>query len=114
MEGITLAFPWRNEQNHKKPHLGSLVGWNGVVGTATRYRLDGLAIQSWWGQHFLHLSRLALGPTHPPIQQVPGLFARRKVAGPWRSPPTPPTTELKERVQLYHYSPSGPTWPLIG
>jgi hypothetical protein len=36
-----------NEENHKKPHLGSLVGWNGVVGTATHYRLDGLAIQSW-------------------------------------------------------------------
>jgi len=112
------VLPWHflggNEENHKKPHLGLLVGWDGVAGTATCYRLDGLAIQSWWGQHFLNLSRVALGPTHPPIQHVPGLFARCKVAGPWHSPPTPSTAELKKRVELYHYSPSGPTWPVIG
>jgi len=112
------ALPWHflggNEENHKKPHLGSLVGWNGVVGSATCYRLDGLAIQFWWGQHILHLSRPALGPTHAPIQQVLDLSARRTVAGRWRSPPTPFIVELKERVELYHYSPSGPTWPVIG
>jgi len=90
------------------------VGWNGVVGTATRYSLDGLTIQSWWEQHILHLSRPALGPTHPPIEQVLGLSARGKVAMQWHSPPTPSIAELKESVELYHNSPSGPTWPVIG
>ena len=43
------------------------------VGIASRYGLDGPGIKSWWGRDFLHLSRWALGPTQPPIQQVLGL-----------------------------------------
>ena len=69
----------------KKTHLGLLVGWNGP------------AIQSWWRQHILHLSRQALGPTQPPIQQVLGVSARRKVARWWHSPPTPSTAKLKRK-----------------
>jgi hypothetical protein len=46
------VLPWHflggNEENHKKLYLGLLVGWDGVVCTTTHYRLDGLAIQSWW------------------------------------------------------------------
>jgi len=34
-----------------------------VVGIATGYGLGGPGIESRWGQDFLHLSRLALGPT---------------------------------------------------
>jgi hypothetical protein len=35
-----------------------------------------------------------------------------KAAGAWRWPPTPPSAEVKERVELY--SPSGPSWPALG
>jgi hypothetical protein len=28
--------------------------------------------------------------------------------------PPPPNAEVKERVELYLYSPSGPSWPVIG
>ena len=49
-----------------------LMGRDSVVGIATRYELDGPGIESWWGRDFQHPSRLALGPTQPPVQWVPG------------------------------------------
>jgi len=49
------------------------VGQDSTVGVVTRYRLDGLGIETWWEQDFLHPSRLALGPTQTPIQWVLGL-----------------------------------------
>ena len=51
----------------------SCVGRNSSVGIATSYGLDGPGIESRWGRDFPHLSRLALGPTQPPVQWVPGL-----------------------------------------
>jgi hypothetical protein len=56
------------------------VGWDCIVVTVTCYRLDGLEIESWWGQDFLRQSRLAVGPTQPPIQWVSAVFPRGKVA----------------------------------
>jgi hypothetical protein len=47
------------------------VGRDSVVCTATRYRLDGLGIESRLGQDFPHPPRPALGPTQPPTQWVP-------------------------------------------
>jgi len=88
-------------------------GWDISVGIATRYGLDSLGIESWWGREILHLSRPALRPTQPPVQWVPGL-SRGKVAGAWRWPSTPSSTKVKERVELYLYSPSGPSWPVRG
>jgi len=29
----------------------------------------------------------------------------------WHYPPTPSSAEVNERVELYLYSPSGPSWP---
>ena len=40
-----------------------------------------------------------------------------KKSGPWRSPPTPSSDEVKERVQLYPYPPpphSEPSWSVLG
>jgi hypothetical protein len=45
------------------------------VGIATGYGLDGPGIEFRGGRDFLHLFRLALGPTQPPVQGIPG-FSR--------------------------------------
>jgi hypothetical protein len=64
------------------------VGWDSIVGIATRCKLDGPGIESRWGRDFPHPSRRALGPTQPPIQWAPGFFPWGKAAGAWSSPPT--------------------------
>jgi hypothetical protein len=84
-----------------------------VVGIATRYGLDVPGIESKWGRDFLHLSRRALGPTQPPVQWIPGLLGVKRHRCGTDHPP-PPSAELKERAELYLYSPSGPSWPVLG
>jgi hypothetical protein len=48
---------------------------------------------------------MALGSTQPPLQWVPAFFPEGKAAGSWVWLPI--LTEVKERVELYCYSPSG-------
>jgi len=48
-------------------------GPGGVVGLATGYGLDVSGIESRWGRDFPHVSRPALGPNRPPLQEL-GVF----------------------------------------
>jgi len=90
------------------------VGRDRSVGIAVRYGLYGPAIESRWKRDFPQSSRPALRSTQPPVQWVLSLFPGGKAVGAWRWPPTPSSAEVKERVQLYLYSTSGPSWPVTG
>ena len=84
-----------------------------AVGTATRYGLDGQGIESRWRRNFPHPSRPELGPTQPPIQWVPGHSKGVKRPGRGVDHPPPSNAEVKERVELYLYSFSGSSWPVV-
>jgi hypothetical protein len=42
------------------------------------------------------------------------VFPGDKADGAWRWPPTPSSAEVKESVELYLYSTSRPSWPVMG
>ena len=94
-------------------HIFSKVGRDDSVGIATRYKLDGPEIECRWGRGFPHPPIEFLGP---PSFLYNGyrVISRGKAAGAWRWPSTPSTAEVKERTQLYVYSPSRPSWPVLG
>ena len=90
------------------------MGRGSSVSIATCYGLDGPGIESRWGRDFPHPSRPALGPTQPPIQRVPGISRGVKRPGRGFNHQPPSGVEVKERVELYLYSPYGPLWPFLG
>ena len=87
------------------------MGQDSSVGIAARYGLDGPGIEFRWGRDFLQLS---LGPTQPPVRWVIGSFPGLKQPRHGIDHPPPFSAEVKERVELYLYSPSGPSWPVLG
>jgi len=80
-----------------------------------RYGLDGPRIESRWRRDFPHPSRPALGPTQPFVKWVPGFFFPG-VKGPRHGVDYTNSfdTEVKERVEVYLYSPHGPSRPVLG
>jgi len=85
-----------------------------AVGIATRYGLGGPEIESRWGWDFPHPSRPALCSTQTTIQRVPGLFLGVKWLGLGVNHLPTSSTEVKEKVELYIYSLTGPSWPVLG
>jgi len=86
------------------------MSWNRVLGTG----LSDPGIESCWGRDSSHPSSRTLGPTQPPVKWVPDLFPGGNVAGAWRWSSTPSIPEVKERVQLYVYSPCVLSSPVPG
>jgi len=80
-----------------------------VVGIETRYELDGLGIESRWRRDFSHPSRPALGAHPASYTMRTGSFSGVKRPGRGVDHPPPSSTEVEGRVELYLYSPSGPS-----
>jgi hypothetical protein len=95
-------------RTHMKTHLSvyrdKVVGRDGVVGIATRYGIDGPGIKSRW-RDFPHLSSPAVSPPSHLYNghRVSSLGVKRPEPG--NDQPPPSNAEVKERVELYLYSP---------
>ena len=90
--------------------------WAGIAQSAKRLAtcstVRGSNPGGW--REFPHPSRPAPGPTQPPVQGYrvfPRGLSGRGVA---LTTHPPPSAKVKERVQLYLYSPSGPSWHFLG
>jgi hypothetical protein len=87
--------------------------YSSVVRIATGYGLDGLGIESRCGEIFRTCSDRPWGP---PSLLYNGyrVFPGGKAAGALCWPPTPSQRRGQEWVELYFYSPSGLSGPIVG
>ena len=90
------------------------MGRDSSVGIATRYRLDGPVFESQWGARFS--APVQTGPGAHPASYTVGIgsFAGVKRPRPGIDHQPQSSAEVKERVELYLYSPSGSSWPVLG
>jgi hypothetical protein len=88
------------------------VGRDSVFGRVVRYGLDDPAMDSPRDEIFAHPSRPALRPTQSPVQWVACLS--RGWIGRGVTHPNPSSAEFKKTVEIYVYSPSEASWPVIG
>jgi hypothetical protein len=93
----------------------SVGGPGSAVGIATGYGLDGLGIESWWGVRFS--APVQTGPGAHPASctmgtgSFPGVESGRGVT---LTPHLLLVSRSKNRVELYLFSPEGPSWPIKG
>ena len=80
------------------------------VGIATRYGLDDPGVETRWGGGDFFRTR-SNRPWGPPSLLYNGyrVFPGGKAAGADLDHPSPSNTEVKERIELYLYSLSGPS-----
>jgi len=84
------------------------------VGIATRYGLDGPGIESRVGARFS--ATVQTGPRAHPTSYTMGTGSVPGVErlGSGVDHPPPSSAEVREKVELYLYSPFGPPWPVLG
>ena len=91
------------------------MGPDSSVGIATRYGLDGPGIESRWGGRDLPYQSIPARGAHLASYTMgTGSFPGVKRPGRGVDHPPPSSAEVKERVELYIYSPFGPSWPVLG
>jgi hypothetical protein len=90
------------------------MGRDSSVGIATRYGLEGPGIESRWGARFS--APVQTGRVAHPASYTMGIRSspRVKLAGLGVDHPPPSGAEVKERAELYLYTPFGPSWLVLG
>jgi len=89
-------------------------GRDSSVVITTRYGLDGPGIESRWWVIFFAPVQTSRG-AHPASYTVGiGSFPGVKRPGRGVDYPPPSSATVKEKVELYLYSPFGPSWPVLG
>jgi len=88
-------------------------GRDSSVGIATGYGMDGPGIESRWRARFY--APVQTGPGAHPASYRMGTKTFPGVRRPGRGVdhPQPSSAEVKERVEPYLSSPSGPSWPVL-
>ena len=89
-------------------------GRDSSVGIATRKEMDGLGSESRCGTRFSAPVQTVPGDHPASYTMGTGSFPGVKRRGRGVDHPPPSGEEVKERVELYIYSPSGPLWSVIG
>jgi hypothetical protein len=84
------------------------------AGIATCYRLNGRGIQSRWGARLS--APVQIGPGAHPASYTMGTGSFSEVKRPGRGVdhPPPSSADVKEKIERYLCSPSGPSWPVLG
>jgi hypothetical protein len=90
-----------------------MVGRDSSVDVATYYWLDGPGVESRRGRDFLPV-QTGLGAHPASCTMGTGSFPGVKRPGRGVDHPPPSCVEVKEGVELYLCSPSGPSWPSVG
>ena len=89
------------------------MGRNSAVDIATCYSVDGSVIESQWGARFSTPVQTGPGAHPASCKVVTGSFLGIKRQGHGGDHPPPSNAEVKERVELYIYSPSRPDLYLL-
>ena len=107
---IDMAAVWTSQLQT------TLVSYYKVVGIAIRYGLDGPGIKSRWGARIpAHVQTWPAA--HSPSYTIGNGSLSRKLSSrgvALTTHPPPSSTDVKERVELYLYYPSGTSWHVLG
>jgi len=91
------------------------MGRDSSVGIVTHYWVEGPGIESRWGG-VRFSAPVYTGPGAHPASYTMGMgfFSGVKRPGRGVDDPPPSSAKVKERVELYFYSPFGSSWPVLG
>jgi hypothetical protein len=90
------------------------MGWDSVVGIVTHCRLGGPGIESRFGKVFCTRPDWPWGSPSLLYNGYSVSFPGVKRPGRGVKQPPQSCAEVKERVEMFLYSPSGPSWLVLG